>query len=152
MLDTTIAGVNANSYVTVAEADTYFSLHIDYEKWNEIQNKEKYLVMATKQIDNEIFLFDKYNLQQSLEFPRTNNIDENNNPFIPKKIKEATCEQALFLYLNPDRTLTEIAYSNGYKSVKAGVETFTYSKNPKILSITVQNLLSEYIAKTFGWS
>lgn len=119
-LDTTLAGERSDSFVAVAEADTYFSGHYDTTKgvaWAALStaHKEMMLRQATATINSFNFWSSKhamvltgaYNVRvypttpysdvQALQFPRNVDIDTSDSPYIPDDIKWATCEQALYM-------------------------------------------------------
>lgn len=114
--DSTVGGANANSYVSVAEADDFFAAHLDSSFWSiPAAKKQAALVQATNRIDREQFggqLTDRNT--QRLQFPRSYicvrdaNVDATFNDafnsfyfrsptIIPLELKQATCEMALYL-------------------------------------------------------
>jgi len=110
-IKTSIGTPTANSYVSVASANTYFRELEAGLLWDEISSsgtvsqtarKENLLKQATREIDNTYRFHDsKYNPgtigqsnYQALEFPRTSNIDADSNLYIPDEIKYSTYEQA----------------------------------------------------------
>jgi hypothetical protein len=110
-----IGGATANSYVSVASADSYFSARVNASSWNDISNntnatssttqKENLLKQATREIDRKLrFQDQKYydvplgnDNYQALEFPRTSTLDDDGDRIIPDEVKFATYEQALWL-------------------------------------------------------
>lgn len=99
-LDTTIGGTTADSYVTVAEADTY---HANYGNtdWAAIATtalKEVALRKAAQYIDIKTFQGVKVTSTQSLEWPRYNVVVDDydiSSLTIPSAIKTAQMEAAL---------------------------------------------------------
>ena len=108
----------ANSYVSVASADSYMNARENSDSWLDISGgstgtlsattrKENLLRMATREIDNTYRYHESkyYNgiqgggqdVYQSLEFPRSSNTDNDGNLIIPDEIKYATYEQALWV-------------------------------------------------------
>lgn len=72
---------NADSYVTIAEANSYLANRQDVAEWTALTDdqKEAVLKLATKQIDSFRFFHEPiiecpnyYRLEQALKFPRTN--------------------------------------------------------------------------------
>lgn len=110
MLDVTVGGTTSNSYVTVDEVDDYMTTRNHSSSWNDIleDDKEKYLISATNQIDWFIkFNGYKASSDQSLSFPRTNCFDYRLNEYvasniIPTRVKYAVYELIL-ASLNEDR-------------------------------------------------
>lgn len=103
MFDYTISGLSANSYISVEDADAFFTTHLDGAEWwtpLPVATKQAALVQATTRIDNENFSGVKTEELQSLMFPRkwvvnrdrVNYIDSTS---IPKQLIEAACEVAL---------------------------------------------------------
>ncbi len=84
------AVVGTNSYITVAEADTYFSENYGYEAWDTCSDKDGALVSATKQLDLMCAWYgSKSDPDQGIEFPRAPDADP-----VPQEIKNAECEIA----------------------------------------------------------
>lgn len=114
-INTEIGGATANSYVSVASADSYMEARINADKWTDISlntngtsatsEKENLLKEATREIDFNLRFHDyKYydvligdTNYQSLDFPRSSNIDSSGDRMIPDEVKYATYEQALWL-------------------------------------------------------
>ena len=98
-LDATVGGESANSYVDEAYAYTYFQHHTSYSTWSEA-NSEDLLVYATTLLDA---LVDWHGIvvtdTQALEWPR-DLPDGSDEGIIPKLVKQATCEMALYLSTN----------------------------------------------------
>lgn len=108
--------VGENSYVSVAEADTFFSNYLYSDTWEatDEETKKKALITATSMLDiNFIWWGIKTDPDQTLDFPRTSTVYNigcgNNDPEnIPKEIKDATCIQAQYIldnnvYVKKDR-------------------------------------------------
>jgi hypothetical protein len=108
----------ANSYISVAAANTYFDVREQSAPWQNITSttegtstaattrKENLLIQATRELDRNLRFFGtKYNTgivgdsanYQNLEFPRSTNLDNSGNEYILEEVKNATCEQALWL-------------------------------------------------------
>ncbi len=111
----TVSGASSNSYVTLAEAETYFGDRLgasDNGNWNKDSagtsrtdaTKSAALVTATRRIDEEQFLGVKVSTTQALKWPRYDVNDEDGIPFydssspaIPERVKQATYLCALEL-------------------------------------------------------
>lgn len=104
VLDTTVGGVSAVSYLTVAEADAIAGTRIGpyAEKWAAADEatKEKALQTATRDVDEHVGPSTSYSTTQALEFPRADDLDAASNPIILKAVREATYEQAVYLLVN----------------------------------------------------
>jgi hypothetical protein len=105
--------VNTNSYVTEAEADTYFETRIDSANWTAASTelKESALVTATLLVDDHAWIGSAVSSSQALAWPRNNAIYNDTrlglnvtigNTVIPDQVKEAVYEQALHLVDNED--------------------------------------------------
>ena len=106
-LDATIGGANSNSYVTLAEADTYFSGTASKKDWDHHTDpyKEAALIQATQWLDLLGWAGKCCGSSQRLQWPR-----ESVTCFcrdavcteIPFQVKQATYELAFKLVHNPD--------------------------------------------------
>ena len=117
-----------NSYVTVEEADAYFSNTLNTDVWDNADEttKEKALKMATRQIDRLPFAGRKLDINQFLEFPRTNTALEFTDG-IPNEITYATCEQALFVLKGGSKR--QELQKQGVKSYSLGDLSETFADN-----------------------
>jgi spore maturation protein CgeB len=105
--------LNTNSYVTIAEADSYFETRIDSAEWTSSSDevKEQALVTATQLIDDRPWIGFAVSSSQALAWPRKEamyydsrmgqNITIATNE-VPSKVKTAVYEQALHLINNED--------------------------------------------------
>jgi len=105
--------LNTNSYVAVAEAETYFETRIDAASWDAASAllKEDALVTATQLIDNRSWIGSAVSSSQALAWPRKNTSHYNprlnlevkfTESEIPNAVKIAVYEQALHLLNNED--------------------------------------------------
>lgn len=113
----------ANSYVSVAEATTYFGLSYNRTAWSDagFGDKEKALAESTRLLD--LFVTWKGFLASStqrLRWPRTDVLDVDNRvvdyTIIPQSIKDATCELAYSILVNQGFDISE----NPVDKVKIG--------------------------------
>lgn len=122
-LITTPGAVNANSYISVADASGYFSLSYNRTAWADVstRDKEKSLAEATRLLD----LFVQWkgyiaSTTQRLRWPRTSVIDVDgrtvDSESIPQAIKDATCELAYSILSNDGFDISE----NPVDKVKVG--------------------------------
>jgi hypothetical protein len=105
--------LNTNSYVEIADADTYFETRIDSAEWTSATDeiKEQALVTATQLVDDHAWIGSAVSSSQALAWPRKNaiyiddrlglqvTIAQNE---IPSRVKTAVYEQALHLVNNED--------------------------------------------------
>jgi hypothetical protein len=111
-LDATVGGASSNSYVTLAEANTYFADRLNSTANGDWTNdstgvartdavKSAALITATRRIDEEMFQGLKASTTQALKWPRVNVQDEDGLYFesdsIPERVKQATYICALEL-------------------------------------------------------
>jgi hypothetical protein len=120
-LDATFGGESANSYVTVLEADNYFSDRLHSENWTDYPNKEQALITATNMLERYAnWNYSSKTSIQALTWP------DALTDSIPKQEKEATCELA-YSILSEDRTLEGDLI--GYSSLKIGSLSVVADKN-----------------------
>lgn len=122
---------NANSYVTLAQAETYMETRLHITAWEDAGSTEKEaaLIWAARLIDYTVrFNGTKTDSTQSMAWPRTgltNNGEDVDEDTIPQLIKDMQVELA-FLLLSTDRTLENDAAAQGLTSVKAGSVSLTF--------------------------
>lgn len=110
---------NSNSYVTLAEANTYFDSHPQNAGWSGLASddlRNRYLVTAARVLDS-CFEFNgfKVNQSQAMQWPRQGAVDRNSgntgqrvsrstiqdgyfpDDEVPQGVKDAQCEMARFL-------------------------------------------------------
>lgn len=150
-LDSTIAGSSANSYVTLAEANAYFTESFNKTSWSATvpadSVKENLLKESTRIIDTYYdFIGQTSTSDQALKWPRTGVEDDNGRYYksdeIPSKVKIATYELAYYILEAQGFALSE----NDYEKIKVGTIQIDYSmfntksKLPKIVTDTLSSL------------
>lgn len=136
-----------NSYVTVAEANSYFENRLHSESWDAASEsvKAKALVTATKILDQYSWEGEAEDELQPLAFPRVGYYFEPRLNMIidlrdvPNRVIEATYELALHLMDNDVQ-----AASSSVKSLRVGpisLENITTSKTPSSVTKLVKPLL-----------
>lgn len=129
--------LNTNSYVTVAEADTYFETRIDAANWVSATDevKESALVTATALIDENRWIGYAVSSSQVLAWPRSDasyydpklgraiTVAEDE---VPSRVKIAVYEQALHLVDNED-VLT--GKTQTFESISVGSISLSDSNN-----------------------
>ena len=98
-IDATLQGASANSYVTLAEADTYFETVPDSSTWTDKTDDQKTraLISATRWIDALSFYGDRCTETQALKWPREDYKVDGIKlvcTLIPQQVKVATYELA----------------------------------------------------------
>ena len=96
----TVGAANADSYITLAEADAYLAARFGAEAWEALGDelKEKALKQATRELDRHRFRSSKATTVQALQFPRWD--QEEALTELPPCVKDACAEQALSLVVN----------------------------------------------------
>jgi len=145
-LDTTVGGSTSDSYVSIADADTYFANHYSTTKsadWAALTSGQKesalrrgaQVIDSLRVLDTELgwgalpvalLEVDEYNLtihrlqfNQRMQFPR--NLDlEAGVGFIPQNVKDAQCEQAVFLITFDDSVLQSSLQGITSETIQAG--------------------------------
>ena len=147
-IDATLGGASANSYVTLAEADTYFETVPDSSTWDDKTNdqKNRALISATRWIDALSFYGDRCSTTQALKWPRENyTVDgiELACTLIPVGIEIATYELARAL-ANDTGAITDTTGETGlYEAVKLGDIEVKYNKSSQAVG-TVNNVFDVY--------
>ena len=106
-INATVKDANANSYVTLTEANTYFETVPDSSTWTNKTDdqKNRALIAATRWIDSFMYFGDRCDQGQALKFPRNNyQVDgvELACSKIPNNIKYAQYELARALANDTD--------------------------------------------------
>jgi hypothetical protein len=121
----TAGAVDANSYCTVAESDTYHEAHVYGTTWIEdtdTEVKEQALVWATRLLDEQMsWVGQIVSDDQALRWPRYYAYDPDSvelaSDAVPQFLKDATAEYARLLVAS-DRTAEPDTLS--YKEIKLG--------------------------------
>ena len=144
---------NANSYVSVEYADSYFSAR-GIAGWETLTQavKEQSLIRATDYIDN-IFRWcgKKTSSEQSLRFPRENLKDYEGNEIVgvPNCLKQAVCDGAMLISNGTE--LFQTKNENGdVVSETITTLSFTYSKSDKSEQTTSTTLYDAINTKLRG--
>jgi hypothetical protein len=132
-IDATLGGTSANSYVTLAAANTYFETVPDSSTWTNKTDdqKNRSLISATRWIDALSFYGDRCTETQALKWPRDNyKVDgiELACTLIPDGIKVATYELAR-AFANDTEAITGTSGTSGiYDQVELGDLKVKYNK------------------------
>lgn len=95
--------VGTNSYISVADATTYFSDRLNVAEWTAATDadKGKALVMAARSIDNLSFTGRITESDQAMAWPRSGVADREgrciDDDDVPQQVLDAQCETALAL-------------------------------------------------------
>jgi len=103
-IDATVGGASSNSFVTLAESETYMEGRLNVSLWTAATdaNKNIALVEATRDLDVKEYPGNRVSATQSLSWPRDwaidpddPNLDYFDTTEVPTRIKNATCELAM---------------------------------------------------------
>lgn len=147
--------VDTNTYITEAEADTYFQGSLNLGDWSGLGSdvKERALVTATRMLERQTWLGTKASDAQTLSWPRSGVTDAYGNAVssasVPQAIKDAQAELALALYLTP-QVQNQSSTSSNTKRLKAGsaeVEYFRPSRGTRF-PVIIQELLGSFLSSS----
>jgi hypothetical protein len=167
---------NANSYLTVAEADAYYDTRVPgvvFDAWDGADSKEALLINATRMLD-KLLLPDVKELYyqngkayyrvrpawtgaaattvQRLCWPRSSMFDQNNNAIatnvIPDDLKFATAEFAGQLGV-ADRQLDNDVVLQGLTSVKAGSVALTFKTDGLAVTYTIPQAVYDLLVPSW---
>jgi hypothetical protein len=147
-IDATLSGAAANSYVTLAAADTYFETVPDSSTWTDktTDAKNRALISATRWIDALTFYGDRCTETQALKWPRDNYTVDGVDlacTLIPEGIKVATYELARALANDTDAVTGSTGTSGIYDEVKLGDLQVKY-KSSSTTSGVINNVFDVY--------
>ena len=166
-IDATAGGANANSYITLAEADTFVEAMIsssDVSKWTtgNDDTRNRALTAAAERLDRERFLGARATNTQARQWPRTGvrkpdtyvNTYATGFPFrisedyftdteIPDQVKRAQIELAVYLKNNVDGI--SLGGLEDFKSVKIGSLQVTPDKTGAIGADRVPPMFERYL-------
>jgi hypothetical protein len=125
VIDATVSGVSANSYVTLAAADAYFETVPDSSSWSDktSDQRNRALISATRWIDALSFYGDRCTTTQALKWPREDfEVDGIKLvcTLIPTEIKVATYELARALANDTDAITGSTGTTGLYDQVELG--------------------------------
>ena len=132
---TTVGASTANSYVSQAQATTYFEGHLNADDWTNASSddKNRALVSAAARLQREKYEGSRTDEDQALAWPRYSATDADGWNYeddeIPQVVKDAQCELALFM-LGDDRLTSESGFSQ-FSSVSVGPVSATIRSDVK---------------------
>ena len=147
-IDATLSGASANSYVTLAGANTYFETVPDSSTWTSKTDdqKNRALISATRWIDALNFYGDRCTTTQALKWPRDEYTVDGIDlacSLIPEPIKIATYELARALANDTDAITGTTGTSGIYDQVELGELKVKYNK-PSQTSGVINNVFDVY--------
>lgn len=123
MIIATPGAPDANSYVTLEEANAYHQARLHNDEWQSADDaqKEAAILWATRLLDREMWAGRRTNELQGLRWPRTGIYDQDDywikQDVVPTFLKNATAELA-FLLLQSDRSAE--SGTEGFNRIKVG--------------------------------
>ena len=126
-LDATVSGAASNSFVTRAEANTYFGDRSYVAEWTAATDaaKDAALVTASRRVDEEQFVGGRTTLTQALQWPRHDTYTDDGVAYdsaaIPARVKEAVFMCALEI-LKTD--FLQQNYLANYSFLQSGTVSF----------------------------
>ena len=147
-INATVKDANANSYVTLTEANTYFEPVPDSSTWTNKTDdqKNRALISATRWIDSFVFYGDRCDDGQALKFPRNNyQVDgvELACSTIPLNIKYAQYELARALANDSEAMTGNVGTDGNIEEVKLGDIQVKYNIQSQGTG-SVNNVLDKY--------
>ena len=147
-INATLSSASANSYVTLAEANTYFETVPDSSTWDDKTDdqKNRSLISSTRWIDSLNFYGDRCDSGQALSWPRNNyHVDrvELTCSAIPADIKYAAYELARALVNDTDSITGTTGDTGLYEEVKLGELEVKYNTSSQATG-TVNNVFDVY--------
>ena len=148
VIDATIGGASANSYVTLADADAYFETTPDATNWDDKTNdqKNRALISATRWIDALSFYGKRCSETQALKWPREDyKVDgiELACTLIPVGVEIATYELARALANDTDAITGSTGTTGLYDEVKLGDLQVRY-KDSSMTPGVINNVFDVY--------
>lgn len=147
-LDATVGGTTANSYVTLAEATTYYTDRAHSSAWEDFEDKSDVLVTASLMLDWYMpWKGSKTDSTQSMEWPRSDVLLRDGTEVavdtIPSYIKTAVFELALFSLASDRAGDNALA---GIEQIKAGSLSIKSSQGGAN-SPTAKDVIPEHVRK-----
>jgi hypothetical protein len=157
-IDATVGGASANSYCTLAEAESYFEERLHTATWDAANNvtKNAALVWARKILDEQVqWVGTAADSSQALRWPRSGVVDQDDfyisSAVVPDFVKEAQAELAAWL-ISSDRFAEDS--TKGYKEIEIGrgEVRLKIDKNDrtKVLPDIVWSMIMYYAVKKRG--
>ena len=148
VIDATLGGASANSYVTLADADAYFETTPDAATWDDKTNdqKNRALISATRWIDALSFYGDRCSKTQALKWPREDyKVDgiELACTLIPVGIEVATYELARAIANDADAITGSTGTTGIYDQVELGELKVKY-KSSSMTPGVINNVFDVY--------
>lgn len=149
----TSGAANANSYVTITQANDYFAARFGAGAWTALSeaSKEVALRHATRNLDLQRYRGWPLTDTQALQFPRERG-DWNSESGIPQVVQDACCEEALWVATHAStggESTRQQMQAQGVASYSVGdlSETFASGGSGAVLCPRASALLRHWIAR-----
>jgi hypothetical protein len=152
----TPGSATANSYLTNAEADTYFEGHLYATDWTgaSAATQDQALVMATRTID-ALYEWAEWpaSTTQALQWPRSGMMDHLflsiiADTVIPQRLKDATAELAKAL-IAANVTAESQVEVQGLTSLSVGAIALTFKDS--VVAKVIPDVVANLIPTWWGW-
>lgn len=146
-VEATVGGASANSFILVADADTYLETRLNASAWSDAaagDDQEKALIEATRELNLLPWVGVRVTDTQALSWPRdyapdpdaTLSDPDADYPYyakdvIPQRVLDATCELALEFLKAGTSDLAALPDDVGIKSERVGPISTTYTNGGK---------------------
>jgi len=125
---------DANTYVSLAEADAYFVDHGAPASWSGVASGSRIAALkyATSSMNSFGWIGSLFNFTQALAWPRIGAIDAEGRDVsgIPQRVKDAQCEYA-FAHVQKS-IVTPVDRNDVLQSVSAGSVSLTWKDNAPV--------------------
>lgn len=161
-IEATVGSENSNSYVTLAEANSYFESRIGSELWTVANNDKRAMALITAANDIDRLLNPNGTIAsdtQAMNFPRVGLVDPKGRnvlpTIIPVEIKKAQYEQAFYLLSTGGSINNPAVLGKGILRAQVSSLHVTFDKTfvPNSISKVVQTILAfwgSFKPGTFG--
>lgn len=158
IIDATVGGESANSYVTFEFAESILDAELDASAWTGAASddiRKQSLIDITRYIETFNLIGSKYIYTQALHFPAKHNYlgiidtDSDGNNIIPTKVKLATCLGALWRLRHVDiKGINEEIMMGINQSTVGGFSRSGGSKAAALIGPMALSYLRKYIKFT----
>lgn len=140
VIDATPGGASANSFVTLAECQTYMDARLNGSLWTAAatDDQNRALVEATREISNRVWPSTRVSSTQALSWPRWFVVNPDapwsglvyfDQTVIPQRVKDATCELAFqFIKAGATDVAAQDSLQNIVEKSIGGAITTRYSE------------------------
>lgn len=153
IVQTSVGDPTANSYVSVADADGYLSLHPEFATWDALTDPVKgdWLIFATAFLDRAFNWFGVPILEAGTRFPRNElfDLDDRAMSPLPEDLARATAEVALSFAVADPFSDDETQYITEAKVDVLNVK-WSKSKQSAVIPRSIVHRLSVFGSYRFG--